>query len=170
MHKPHEPTVHHHEAMHKPHEPIVHPHEPMHKPHEPTVKPHESILESHGHIPTQPKRESHELVPEYVETMHGSVLPKLETISTVHMPHETVSKHHISGPRHVDRKPELEKSKESEEGKTKEEEEEGSHKHTAVEDPHKHSNEHSKGEDEVKPIHKWEREDEENKKGIPAVR
>uniref|UniRef100_A0A9J8BDY4 Netrin G2 n=1 Tax=Cyprinus carpio carpio TaxID=630221 RepID=A0A9J8BDY4_CYPCA len=180
MHKPHEPIVHHHEAMHKPHEPIVHHHEPivhhheaMHKPHEPIVhhhwamhKPHESILESHGHIPTQPKRESHELVPESIETMHGSLLPKLETISTVHMPHETVSKHHISGPRHVDRKQELEKPKESEEGKTKEGVEEGSHKHTAVEDPHKHSNEHGKGEGEGKPIHKWEREDEENKKAL----
>ncbi|XP_016404120.1 titin-like [Sinocyclocheilus rhinocerous] len=171
MHKPHQPIVHHHEAMHNPHEPvvkahepIVHHHEAMHKPHQPIVKPHESILESHGHIPTQPKRESHKPVPES-ETMHGSVLPKVETVSSVHMPHESVPKHHILGPKHEDIKSVLQKPKESEEGKSKEEEE-GSHKHTAVEDPHKHSEEHGKGEGEVKPIHKWEREDEENKKAL----
>ncbi len=37
-------------------------------------------------------------------------------------------------------------------------------------DPHKHSEEHGNGEGEVKPIHKWEREDEVNKKGIHGVR
>ncbi|KTG03555.1 hypothetical protein cypCar_00012474 [Cyprinus carpio] len=80
--------------------------------------------------------------------------------------HKEIKKQFIEGPRHVDRKQELEKPKESEEGKTKEGVEEGSHKHTAVEDPHKHSNEHGKGEGEGKPIHKWEREDEENKKAL----
>ncbi|XP_042603758.1 bromodomain-containing protein 4 isoform X2 [Cyprinus carpio] len=163
VHKSHEPIVHHHEPMHKPHQPIVHHHEAMHKPHEPVVKPHASILESHGHIPTQPKRESHKPVPES-GTMHGSVLPKVETVSSVHMPHESVPKHHISGPKHEDIKSVLKKPNESE-GKTKEEEE-GSHTHTAVGDPHKHSEEHGKGEGEVKPIHKWEREDEENKKAL----
>ncbi|XP_026104228.1 RNA-binding protein 33-like [Carassius auratus] len=170
MHKPHEPIVHHHEPMQKPHEPmvelhepmhkphelIVHHHEAMHKPHQPIVKPFESILESHGHIPTKPKSESHKPVPQS-ETMHGSVLPKVETVSSVHMPHE-------SGPKHEDIKSVLQKPKESE-GKTNGEDE-GSHTHTAVGDPHKHSEENDKGDGEVKHIHKWEREDEENKKAL----
>ncbi|XP_050949338.1 histidine-rich glycoprotein isoform X1 [Labeo rohita] len=148
MHNPHEAVVHHHEAMHKPHEPAVHHHDAIHNPHDPIVKPHGSILESHEHIPTQPKRESHEPAP---DTMHGSVLPNIVTVSSIHMPHESIQKHHISGPKHAH---------------PKSEEEEGSHKHTAIEDPHKHSNEHGQGEVDVKPIHKWEREDEENKKAL----
>ncbi len=64
--------------------------------------------------------------------MHGSVLPKVETVSSVHvLPHESVPKHHISGQKHEDLKLVQQKPKESEEGKTKEEEE-GSHKHTAA--------------------------------------
>ncbi|TRY95035.1 hypothetical protein DNTS_004676 [Danionella cerebrum] len=165
VHKSHEPVANSHGIVHKPHEQIRNPPRTLHTSHEPIENSHGMVHNAHEPIGS-PHGSGHNLH-EPIGSPHGTVHKSHEPVGN---PHESV--HKPQGTQHNEEKSESHRSK-PESVRTAHEpallspppEPAHPHKHTNHE-THKHSTEHGTGEGEVKPMHKWEREDEENKKAL----